>query len=168
MTKKLDWKAAVWAGLIAGAVFLMLEMAMVKFVQGMSPWGPPRMMAAMVMGEGVLPPPPGSGEMPTFDVGVMMVAMMVHFMFSIMMGFIFAILHSLLNMSLATAIVAGTIFGLVIYYVDFYIFTALFPWFAMARGMVSIVGHAVYGLVLGWAYHALAKPRLGSEKAVAR
>ncbi len=167
MSRKFDWKAAVWAGLIAGVVFLILEMAMVAFIQGMSPWGPPRMMAAIAMGEGVLPPPPESGMMPTFDVGVMMVAMIVHFVITIVFGFIFAILHTLLNMSLATAIVAGTIFGLAVYYVDFYIFTAVFPWFAMARGMVSIIAHAVYGLVLGWAYHALARPRIGSGEAVA-
>lgn len=161
MTMKFDWKAAVWAGLIAGAVFLMLEMALVAFVQGMSPWAPPRMMAAIAMGEGVLPPMEGPV---TFDPIVMMVALIVHFVLSIVLGFVFAILHSLLNMSLATAIVAGTVFGLAVYYVDFHIMTAAFPWFAMARNMVSIVAHAVFGLVLGWAYHALASPAGGIAK----
>lgn len=154
MTRKLDLKAAIWAGIIAGIVFIMLEMAMIAFLQGQSPWGPPRMMAAMVMGEGVLPPPA------TFDFGIMMVAMMVHFVLSIILGVIFGWLHSALKMNLVTAIIAGTVFGLVVYFVDFYIFTAVFPWFAMARGPISIFAHAMFGLVLGWAYHALAKPRL--------
>lgn len=36
-----DWKAAVWAGLVAGLVFMMVEMLLVWLVQGMSPWGHP-------------------------------------------------------------------------------------------------------------------------------
>lgn len=68
----------------------------------------------------------------------------------------------LLNMRLATAIAAGFIFGLAVYYVDFYLFTELFPWFAMARNLVSIAGHTVFGLVLGLAYHVMASPA-GSE-----
>ena len=153
MTRTLNWKAAIWAGLIAGAVFMMLEMALVAIVNGQSPWGPPRMIAAMVMGESVLPPP-GS-----FDFGIMMVAMMIHFMMSIAFGVIlgWAIYHW--RMNLLTALVVGTVFGLVIYFVVFYMMTAIFPWFAMARGGVSIVAHAMFGLVLGWAYHAIAGQR---------
>ena len=53
----IDWKAALWAGIVAGFVFMVLEMLLVQLVGGGSMWGPPRMMAAMVMGRGVLPPP---------------------------------------------------------------------------------------------------------------
>jgi hypothetical protein len=35
---------------------MMLQMGLVALA-GDSPWGPPRMIAAIVMGEGVLPPP---------------------------------------------------------------------------------------------------------------
>ena len=52
-----DWKAGAWAGLAAGAVFMMLEMGMVWMFLGQSPWGPPHMIAAMALGEDVLPPP---------------------------------------------------------------------------------------------------------------
>lgn len=45
-----DWKVAIWSGLTAGLVFLMLEMLLVRVFQGMSPWAPLRMMAAMVLG----------------------------------------------------------------------------------------------------------------------
>jgi uncharacterized membrane protein YdjX (TVP38/TMEM64 family) len=61
-------------------------------------------------------------------------------------------------MSQITAIVAGTLFGVLVYFFNFYIMTAVFPWFGMARGTISIVAHAVFGLVLGWAYHAIARP----------
>lgn len=152
MPQKLSWKAAIIAGLVAGAIFMMLEMALMGTVGGQSPWGPPRMMAAMVMGKGVLPPPA------TFDMGIMMVAMLIHFPLSIVFGIILGWAISHWRMGLMAAIAAGTIFGLIIYFVDFYIFTAIFPWFAMARNMITIVSHAVFGLVLGWVYHAIAKP----------
>ena len=162
MTKNLDWKAAALAGIIAGLVFLMLEMALIALVQGQSPWGPPRMMAAIVMGDGVLPPPA------TFDFGIVMVAMMVHAVMSILLGVIFAWLHSALKMNLVTALVAGTVFGLAIYFVNFYAFTTLFPWFAMARGPIGIFSHAMFGLVLGLAYHSLARrdANKGGQEAV--
>lgn len=52
--RSVDWRAAIWAGIIAGAVFVVLEMLMVPLFLGGSPWGPPRMIGAIVMGEGVL------------------------------------------------------------------------------------------------------------------
>lgn len=77
-------KAGALAGLIAGAVFMMMEMGLVAMA-GDSPWGPPRMIAAIVMGEGVLPPPA------TFDLMILMAAMAVHFMLSIVIGVRFAL-----------------------------------------------------------------------------
>ena len=66
---RINAKAAIWAAIIAGIVFMMLEMMMVAIFTGGSPWGPPRMIAAIGMGKGVLPSPA------TFDAGIMMVAM---------------------------------------------------------------------------------------------
>jgi uncharacterized membrane protein YagU involved in acid resistance len=152
--ERLDWSAAVWAGMIAGVVFLMMEMILVATVGGESPWGPPRMMAAMVMGQEVLPPPA------TFDFAVVMVAMIVHFVLSIIYGFILAWAIANWTMGLGAAIAVGAVFGLALYLINFYIFTPLmFPWFAMARNMITISAHIVFGLVLGWAYVALASRR---------
>ena len=150
MARTLDWKAAIWAGIIAGVVFMMLEMVLVATVGGGSPWGPPRMIAGMVMGEAVLPPPA------TFDGGILLVAMMIHFVLSIVFAIILGWVISNWQLSLAASIVAGLVFGLLIYFVDFYVFTAIWPWFAMARNLISIFAHAMFGLVLGWAYHAIA------------
>ncbi len=46
---------------------------------------------------------------------------------------------------------AGVVFGLLVYVFHFYGMTALFPWFAMARNWISILAHAVFGLVLAYA-----------------
>jgi uncharacterized membrane protein YagU involved in acid resistance len=149
MPKTLDWKAAIWAGIIAGIVFMMLEMLLVQFLQPMSMWAPPRMIAAMAMGQEVLPPPD------TFDPTVMMVAMLIHFPLSIIYAFILAWVVSRWNMGLIGAGIAGAVFGLVIYIVNFSGFTAVFPWFAEARGWIAILSHVMFGLVLGLVYEPI-------------
>lgn len=153
MSDRLDLKAAASAGVIAGVVFMMLEMALVGTIGGQSPWGPPRMIAAMVVGEGALPPPA------TFDMGLMMVAMVIHLVLSVLLGVVLGWIISHWRMSFTTAVATGAIFGLIVYFVNFYGMTAIFPWFAMARGAISIVAHVAFGVVLGWAYHAIASPR---------
>lgn len=153
--ERVAWKAAIGAGLIAGVVFMMMEMILVA-VTGGSPWGPPRMMAAMVMGEAVLPPPA------TFNVMIMMVAMIVHFILSIVLAVVFAWVLSLWRLSGGAALALGAAFGLLVYLVNFYPVAAiLFPWFAMARNWIQISSHIVFGAVLAWAYLALARGERG-------
>ena len=153
MDSRLDIKAALWAGIIAGAVFMMLEMVLVGTIGGDSPWAPPRMIAAMVLGDSVLPPPA------SFDLGIMAMGMMIHFVLSIILAVVFGWAISHWHLSLLATIGVGLVFGLIVYVVNFYLMTAVFPWFAMARNGISIFAHAMFGLVLGWAYHAIAAPR---------
>ena len=119
---------------------------MVPLFMGESAWGPPRMIAAIVMGTGVLPPPA------TFDAGVMFMALLVHFVLSILYVGIFALLAA--RMTMGAAIATGAGLGLVLYLINFYGFTALFPWFAEARNWISIFAHIVFGAVAGWTYKA--------------
>ena len=154
MAGSFNLKAAVWAGLIAGVVFMMLEMLLVGTIGGGSPWGPPRMIAAIGMGKDVLPPPA------SFDLSILIVAMLIHFALAIVLGIVFALIVARWNMGLITMSVAGAAFGMVVYLITFYGFTALFPWFAMARNGISLFSHAMFGLVLGWSYFALARPRV--------
>lgn len=125
MTKTIDWTAAVWAGIIAGVVFMVLEMLLVQLVAEGNMWGPPRMTAAIVLGREVLPPPA------TFDAGVFILAMIVHFVLSLVYAFIFAWILGQWQLTLTAAAIGGLVFGLVIYAVNFYGFTALFPWFTL-------------------------------------
>lgn len=141
-------KAGALAGLIAGAAFMMMEMGLVGLAGG-SPWGPPRMIAAIVMGEGVLPPPA------SFDLMILMAAMAVHFMLSIVVGIGFAFVAK--RFGWVMAVVVGALVGLALYVGNFYGMTAIFPWFAMARNMISIVSHIAFGMVLGLSYKALTK-----------
>lgn len=150
-TLTFDAKAAVVAGLVSGAVFLVLEMIMVPLFLGDPAWAPPRMIAAIVMGEGVLPPPA------TFDLMIILVAMMVHFVLSVLFALVLGFLIYRLQEGMALAVGAG--YGLALYFINFYLLTAVFPWFAMARNWVSIFAHIVFGLVAAWMYIRQARVR---------
>lgn len=140
----INFKAAVWAGVIAGVVFMILEMVMVPLFLGGSPWGPPRMMGAILLGPEVLPPPA------TFDFGIFMAAIVVHFIISILFGIVAAFIFN--KMSFGMALLVGAVLGLVLYFIGFYLMTEFWPWFAMARNWVTIFAHLVFGLVAAWAY----------------
>jgi hypothetical protein len=148
-----DWKAAAFAGLIGGAVFMMAEMLMVWALMGQSPWAPPRMIAAMVLGRGVLPPPADFAAVPV------MTAMVIHFALSVAYGL--AIGWLVHRFDMGKALLIGLAFGIVaIYGVNFYLIApAAFPWFQDARNWISLVTHALFGVVAAAAYVGLRKPR---------
>ncbi len=147
---RVNLPAAAKAGIVAGIVFLVLELLLVATVGGESPWGPPRMIAAIAMGKDVLPPPA------TFDLTIFVVAILVHLVLSVLLAIVFAIIADTARLSLTASAIAGLVFGLAIYAFHFYGMTAVFPWFAMARGAISIFAHAMFGLVLGYSYRAMA------------
>jgi hypothetical protein len=158
----LDWQAALWAGLIAGAIFMMMEMVLVATVGGGSAWGPPRMIAAILMGQEVLPPPA------TFDLGIFATAMAIHFALSVIYALVLAWIVSRWHLSTGLALAAGAVFGVVIYLVNFYpVASALFPWFAMARNWITILSHVVFGISAAWVYVEMAGRRGHASRPVA-
>ncbi len=140
--------SAIKAGLIAGAVFMALEMILVWLAMGMNPFAPPQMIAAIAMGPEVLP---GPGVVPGSNVGVIVVGMLVHFVLSVALAFIFKLIAGALKLNGTMLLAAGVVFGLLVYAINFYGMTAIFPWFAMARNWISILAHATFGLVLAYA-----------------
>ena len=157
-TGPVSMKSIVWAGLGAGMVFMLLEMILVPVFMGGSPWGPPRMIAAILMGREVLPPP-GS-----FDIGIVSVAMIIHFMMSLAYAWVFAVMAK--GWTMGKTVLLGAAFGLLLYVVNFYGFTALFPWFADARNWISILAHIVFGVVLGWLYAVCARRAMVTPAAI--
>ena len=99
-----DVGAGARAGIIAGLVFLILEMVMVPLFLGGSMWGPPRMIAGIAMGSEVVPPPA------TFDALIVLVALVVHFALAGLYGVVLSLFIG--RMTTGTAVVAGGVFGL--------------------------------------------------------
>lgn len=148
-----DWSAAATAGFAACAFFCAVEMLAVLLVTGQSPWIPPRMVAAILLGTGVLPPPA------TFDVTIVAAALAVHFMLGIGLGLILGAIVApfRLDSDVVTVSIAGGVFGLVIYLFNFHVMTGVFPWFAASRGWLMLAGHLVFGAFAGYMYWLLAQ-----------
>ncbi|CAM3674111.1 Sodium:proline symporter [Deinococcus saxicola] len=151
-SRTVRWPAAIWAGLIGGLAFLILEMVMVPLFLGGSPWMPVRGIAAILLGKGVLPPPP-----PTFGWDVFLAALAVHAVLSVVFAAVLVwVTH---RWDTGMAALAGAVGGLVLYGVNFYLFTGIFPWFAMSRGWVTIFSHLVFGVVVALTYKGLIRSR---------
>jgi len=142
-----SWPAALWASLIAGIVFAVLELGANWALRGIAPSVLLRMTGALVLGPGTLSPPSG------LDASVVLAATLVHLALSIVYGTFLALL--LPRVDLAPGIVIGGLYGLALYYVNFYGFNIFSPWFAGMRDWVSIASHFAFGAVLACAYNAI-------------
>jgi len=141
-----DWRAAVIAGLAAGCVFLALEMILTARAVG-SPWVFVRLVAAIALGRGVLPPPA------TFDGGVLAAALAIHLPLSIAFGCLIAfVIH---RGGLAAGIVGGAALGLALYAINFWSLSYFFPWFATMKSGISLISHIAFGAVAGGVYELL-------------
>lgn len=146
MRQVMDWRAALWAGIIAGAVFLIAQMVLLSLLAGGSPWVVPRRIAAIVLGEAVLSPP-------AFSLSIVLVALLVHFFLSVVYALILAfIIH---RWGMIVGIVGGALFGLALYVINFYTFSILFPWFFPVRSWIDVFTHMLFGAVAGGVYEAL-------------
>lgn len=145
----MDWKAAVIAGLIAGAIFLLVLLVAYPLVTGGTPWTVFRFMGAIILGESVLPPPT------TFDAGVVVTAVLLHFILSVIYTLVLAfIVH---RWGILVSVIGGVLFGLALYLINFFTFTMFFPWFYPARAWPFSVVHILFGAIAGGVYELLEK-----------
>ena len=145
----MDWKAAVLAGLIAGAVFLVVLLIAYPLATGGTPWTIFRFIGAMVLGEAVLPPPT------SFDAGIVITAVIVHFTLAVLYTLVLAfIVH---RWRLLVSVIGGALFGLALYLINFFTFTYFFAWFYPARAWPFSLVHILFGAVAGGIYELLEK-----------
>jgi hypothetical protein len=147
--QQIDWRGAIWASVIAGLVFAVLEVVMVPLFQGKSPWAPLHMIGAIALGPGAMASPD------TFDLGVIATVVVVHMILAIIYGVILA--YIVMRMDVGLAVVVGGLYGLALYFINFYGFTAWFPWFADARDWISIFTHIVQSGLVAYLYKRLSR-----------
>jgi hypothetical protein len=146
MRPVVDWSAALWAGVVSGIVFLLANLLLTGLTLG-SPWIVLRVLASIVLGSGVLPPPA------TFNLGIAVVALLVNTVLSILFaGIIALIIH---RWGLIVGLLGGAILGLALYAINFYTFSLLFPWFFPFRSWMMVVSHLIFGAVAGGTYELL-------------
>ena len=154
MHHPVNWSAAAYAGIIAGILATVVQIALWSVFTDALPtifFRDARFAAAIVMGRKVLPPPA------SFDWMVMLVAIGVHFALSIAYGLALSPLISRLRT--APSMLAGAAFGLGLYGVNMYGFTAVFPWFQASRDSITLATHAVFGVAAAGVYKMLAQQR---------
>ena len=143
INRRPGWCTAVLAGVIAGTSATLIQVLLWLVLTDAFPailFRDARLTAALVLGNSALPPPA------TFDTGIMLVATLIHFALSL----VYAALLARLTLSLGNvpALLAGAAFGIVLYFVNLYGFTAIFPWFAQARGWITLIAHGVFGVTV--------------------
>lgn len=146
MRQVVDWSAAFWAGILAGIAFLLMNMALTASYVG-SPWIVNRLIAALILGEGVLPPPA------TFTWGIFIVSVIVHLVLSVLAASLIATIFH--RWGLLVGIIGGAVIGLAIYIVNFYALTFLAPWFFPMKSWIMLVSHVVFGALAGGIYELL-------------
>jgi len=147
-----DWGAAGWAALIAGTVFMFLELILLPLSKGGNAWAPVRMTAAVIWGRQILPPAPYLVDAAP-NSGIFFTALALHYSLSLIyLRVLSALIYKL---DTKTAVLAGGFFGLILYCANFYGFSGAFPWMAAARGWATIVSNVCFGFVAAASYKLL-------------
>jgi hypothetical protein len=145
MEQLVDWRAAFIAGLVAGFVFLIVQMLGQAMIVGQSAWIFPQYTGAIILGEEVL--------VEGFQLTAVVVGILLHFVFSVIFALILAaIIH---EWELPVGMIVGLLFGLALYTINYYTFTRFFPWFFPISNWLDVVAHALFGLTAGAVYELL-------------
>lgn len=147
--RKLDWRAAILAGVIAGVGFAALEMTLNTLLLEGPVARQIRMVAAVILGEEVLSPAAD------FDWRILLAALAVHLTLSILYAIVLAWI--ILRLSVGIAEVVGLVFGLLLFLLNFYGLVAYFPWFREGRDWISVVTHLAFGLMAALEYKAFTR-----------
>jgi ABC-type cobalamin transport system permease subunit len=142
-----DWRAVFWAALIAGTLFLALNLLVVPPLMDSSFWIGVRLVASIALGTDVLAPPA------TFHGGALAACIATHYLLAFLMTASIAIVVHLGG--LFVGIVGGAILGLCFYFIDYYTFSYFFPQFFALKHWSVIASHVVFGAVAGGLYEAL-------------
>ncbi len=139
-----DWAASGWAGIAAGAAFILLQTALVTLFEGGQNTDAIRLIAAIAVGSGALP-----AATPLTAI-IYLAAMGVHMILSLIYARILALCID--GMTAQRAVLIGAAFGAGLYILNYYVFTAVFPWFAVSRGWITLTSHVAFGVIAASIY----------------
>ena len=138
------WRAIPFAGLVAGTVFLLLNMILSPILLQLDATVIIRYFASILMGPSALV---------TGDTVVLIVGILTHYALSILFTLVIAIVVH--RWGLGVGIVGGAILGLSIYAINIYTLTLLFEWFFAINSPLLLVSHVIFGAVAGGVYETL-------------
>lgn len=131
--------AGLLSGVIAGLVYLLVQMGIAVVFRDGAGWEPLLRMAAVLMGEDAAPPGPLSTT-------VLVLALLIHLTVSAVYGSLVALLVR--NSSVPAAVVRGMLFGAAVFVLHFWVIApAAFPWFEASRTWPTAINHLLFGAV---------------------
>ena len=144
-----DWTTAVCAGLVGGALLMVLELMWSASVNG-SPWATSHLVAAIVMG-------PDTLQSSAFSLGVVAVALATHYVLGVIFGVLLAIIIAGFHYEHDAAVlqIIGVVFGAALYLLNFHAMATFFPWMAELRGWATFIAHLIFGLAVVLTYQWL-------------
>jgi hypothetical protein len=141
-----DWRAAIIAGVLAGIVFVLINMALASSLLGNARL-PFQLAASLVLGPSVLPPAPDLGA------HVFVIGGAVHLGLAI--AFTCLIAFCLHRWGIWIGIIGGGLFGLALYSINYYFVADFIPGFAALRGWLMASTHIAFGACAGGIYEAI-------------
>ncbi len=147
-----DWIAALVAGIVAGAVLMVLSLLWSATDMTSHPWILARRIAAITMGQQVL----GEAD---FSAAVVAVMAFTHYGLGVIFALILSVIVAALRLdgSPSKVVTVGALFGLALYLVNFYLLADSFPWFVDMRGGVTLLAHLIFGMLAAGVYWKLEK-----------
>ena len=146
-TQGFSLAAGLEAGLLAGAVFLLLEYVSAAVLDAASPMGP-----AYVTLHSILNLAPGSTTDP-----YLITVLFVHFGLSLATTLVLAYLVR--HVVRYWAVTLGTVYGLLLYGINFFVFAMWLPDLTAANDLFMLVDYMIYGGLAAWAYQWRANTR---------
>ena len=149
------WGQGAVAGVIAGALFMAVEMFLMEASGRGNIWDPVRLSASITLGNRAV----ATSTPFTFD--IFFIGMLMHFVLSIWYAVVLGL--SIRKLKPAAAVLVGAGFGLLMYWFHFYGLTAFYPWVASWRNWIVVVTHLVFGMSAAWIYSQLHMRQLMCE-----
>ena len=142
--RNVAWRAIPFAGLIAGTVFLLMNLILSPLLLQIDPTIILRYFASLVM---------GTSALVSDNASFLLVGVLTHYVLSIVFTFIISIVIH--KWGLAVGIIGGAILGLSIYGINLYTGTLVFQWFYAIDSPLLVISHVVFGAVAGGVYETL-------------
>lgn len=152
--RKPDWVAAIVAGLVAGAVAMVIDLLWTALLFGGNPWHTSYLVAAIVMGPDIL-----QGPTQAFHLGVVTVALLTHYSLGMLFGVITAAIVTGFHYESSVPMleIIGGVFGIALYLFNFHAMASFFPWVVELRSWAYLIEHLIFGMTAALVYWKLAR-----------
>ncbi|MGJ3237469.1 MAG: hypothetical protein ACFE0Q_02070 [Anaerolineae bacterium] len=142
--ENIAWRAIPISALLAGTVFLGVNMALNPVLYGVDSLFILRYFSSIVLGNAVLI----DADALELSIGVL-----VHYGLSFLFTFIISVVVH--RWGLLVGIIGGALLGLAIYGINFYTMTVFYEWMFALQTPLLLVSHVLFGAVAGGVYELL-------------